>query len=519
MATLANRRVLRDGTHGLEFVNEMVRAAAYVGIPISLRKVLHGKIADRFAAADAGSGEASSLEMAWHCIRAGRTKEATPYLLRGARRAIQFGSPYAAARGLSSALANLHGTEQTEALVLLAEAMQEQSRWLESLGVLDRIHETEPSPSTSLAFVLRTKAQWRLGCFESQELSDLPRKLLMFIESCADRASKLRAAVEAAAIIDASAHHILAPVILERIRSLDRFDLEPDDEAHLLLAESMLLYSSNLLDSSLNRVHEAIDLLESRKMPNSALAMFYQGLGAIKTKQGAYGASVTAYLKCHQTAIRVGNDAIAVQAGANLALSLSRLGEYKESLEWAGRALALSSKENLAHFCLPAVLSTILSLAMLGRDREAETGIREGTERFGSFGSIGRSQAWALHCADVYAMMGNTEQAVGAGLRGTSGVNDDVHMIRYAGPYARWVARTTLHQESARRGEDRLSKLMTGLETFDAIDRVEVLNAKTWLDAKNGNVGRDELQRMRSELRGLPTAVEDQLARIGMLDF
>ncbi len=55
MAELVSRRVLRDGTYGLEFVNEMVRAAAYMGVPATLRKVLHAKIADRFV--DNISGE------------------------------------------------------------------------------------------------------------------------------------------------------------------------------------------------------------------------------------------------------------------------------------------------------------------------------------------------------------------------------------------------------------------------------------------------------------------------------
>jgi hypothetical protein len=254
-------------------------------------------------------------------------------------------------------------------------------------------------------------------------------------------------------------------------------------------------------------------------MPNSALAMFYQGLGAIKAKQGAYGASVAAYLQCHQTATRVGNDAIAGQACANLALSLSRLGDYKESLEWAGRALGFPSRENLAHFCLPVVVSTILSQAMLGRDGEAELGIREGTQSFGNFGSKGRSQAWALYSADVYAIMGKMEQADCEGLRGTSGVNDDVHMTRYAGPYARWVARTTVHQKNARHGMEKLNRLLANLDAFDAMDRAEIVNAKTWLDAKNGEIRGDAVQQMRAHLRELPPAIEDQLARIGMLDF
>jgi tetratricopeptide (TPR) repeat protein len=341
----------------------------------------------------------------------------------------------------------------------------------------------------------------------------------MFIDSCSDRPSQIRAAVEAASILDTSNQAHLAPLILERIYSLNHAGLEEDDEARLLLAKSMLFYAANRLTSSMNCVNEAIATLEPRKTPNSALAMFYQGLGAIRTKQGAYRGSVSAYLRCFETAMRVGNDGIAIQACANVALSFARLGEYMTSLEWGRKALECSDKDRRGYYCLPAAISTVLSYAMLGRQQEAEAALRDATETFGTFGSSGRAQAWALHTADVYAMLGKWEQAHCEGLRATSGVNDNVHMTRYAGPYARWVARTTVRTENARAGEEKLNNLLAKLDTLDVIDRAEVVNAKTWLDAKNGSSRMDALQQMRDHLRELPSAIEDQLAQIGMLDF
>ncbi len=519
MAELVGRRVLRDGAMGLEFVNEMVRAAAYVGVPVTLRKVLHGKIADRFVEVHRRGDETLSLEIAWHCIRAGRSVEATPYLLRGAREAIRSGSPYAAERGLSTALPNLRDQDKTEALVLLAEALQEQSRWEESLAALDQMELTEHPGSTSLALVLRTRARRRLGYIETQELAELPRKLLTFIESSADKPSRIRAAVEAASVLDTSARPELAPAILERLLSLDAQDLELDDIAHLLLAKAMLFYSVRNLASSLDCIAEATAILESHQSPNSALAMFHQGLGAILTKQGAYQASVSAYLKCYQTASRVGNDGIGVQASANLALSLLRLGEYAKALDWADRALACGSREMAPHYCLPAVHSAVLSYAMLGKADQAEVAIRRGTQEFGSFGSTARSQAWALYSADGYAMLRKIEQAEQEGWRATSGVNSHMHMDRYAGPYARWAARSSVYLGKLSDGQRKLDSLLANLESYDAIDRAEILNAKAWLSWKTGVVSSQQVARMRSYLKALPSAVTDQLGRMGMLDF
>ena len=518
MAELVSRRVLRDGATGLEFVNEMVRAAAYVGVPTTLRKVLHGKIADRFAEMDVRSGEAPSLEIAWHCIRAGRAPEATPYLLRGAREAIRSGSPYAAERGLSTALPNLRDQDKTEALVLLAEALQEQSRWEESLAALDQMGSTEHPASPNVALFLRTRARRRLGYIESEELADLPRKLLTFIESSADKSSSIRAAVEAASVLNTTGHPGLAPAILERLLSMDAQDLELDDIAHLLLAKAMLFYSVQNLGSSLSCIAEATALLESQQSPNSALAMFHQGRGAILTKQGAYQGSIAAYLQCHQTASRVGNDAIGLQASANLALSLLRLGEYRRALDWADRALACGSRAS-APYCLPAMYGAVLSCAMLGRADQAETAIRRGTQDFGNFGSPAGSQAWALYSADGFAMLGKREEAEQEGWRATSGVNSHMHMDRFAGPYARWAAITSVYPGRMSHGHRTLDSMVAKLESYDAIDRAEILNAKAWLSAKTGEASAQQVARMCSYLKVLPPAVTDQLGRMGMLDF
>ncbi|HEU4700130.1 MAG TPA: AAA family ATPase, partial [Gemmatimonadales bacterium] len=46
LARLTDLRLLRDGAHGLEFVNELVRGQVYTATPKSLRKSLHGSIAN-----------------------------------------------------------------------------------------------------------------------------------------------------------------------------------------------------------------------------------------------------------------------------------------------------------------------------------------------------------------------------------------------------------------------------------------------------------------------------------------
>ena len=136
LSKLAELRILRDGSQGLEFVNELVRAYVYANIPASIRKSLHGSIADRLLAGAGESIVGIGLEIAWHCIRAGRGDQATPHLLRGAREALRRGAPHEAERALASALPNLRGQVRVDGSLLLAEALQEQGCWQESLDRL-----------------------------------------------------------------------------------------------------------------------------------------------------------------------------------------------------------------------------------------------------------------------------------------------------------------------------------------------------------------------------------------------
>jgi hypothetical protein len=92
-------------------------------------------------------------------------------------------------------------------------------------------------------------------------------------------------------------------------------------------------------------------------------------------------------------------------------------------------------------------------------------------------------------------------------------------MDRYVGPYARWVARTSLDEARLRDGHERLERLFDNLNSYDAIDRAETVNAKAWLRAKDGGVSSKEANEALRYLEVLPAAVSDQLRRIGMLDF
>ena len=517
MAELVARRVLRDGPQGLEFVNEMVRASAYMGVPASVRRVLHSKIADRFIQEHRGNDD-FGLEIAWHCTRAGRINEATPHLLRGARESIRAGIPYSAERGLSTALPHIEGSDRTEALLLLAEALQEQGNWIESLAVVDNLECPAKEKSTSdLAFVLGIKARWRLGYFDSVELGELPARLLTFIESRPHGANQVRAAVEAASILNATHSNAHAPQLLERVAALDDGTLESDDKIRLLLAQAMLSYNLRDCSTSLNCINQGIAFLQRENDASSLLAMLYLGEGAVYTVQGAYTRAVPALLRAYQTALRIDNQTIGLQASINLSLSFTRVGEYEEAIRWANQALATNVADKALFQILQAAKCALISEAMLGRTTLADAIIDEWSPKSAQLGP-GMSQAWGLYVADAHAMMGRAQQAAEHGWS-AAGEKNGSHMDFWAGPYARWVARNSVVSGDFQHAHKALDGLVLTLNRYDAIDQAEILNSKCWLASRLGLLLPSDLADMFRRLENLPMAVGDQLRRMGMLDF
>jgi tetratricopeptide (TPR) repeat protein len=483
-----------------------------------VRRVLHGKIADRLMREHDRGGEDLGLEIAWHCIRAGRTEEATIHLLRGAREAIHSGVPYGAERGLSTALPMLTEPAKSEALVLLSEALQEQGRWEESLQLLEGIDSTRRSPSTDLAFVLRTKARRRLGYIDMSELAELPEALLSFIDSSADRRSRIKAAVEAASVLNTARSRTLTHSFLDTVSSLSHESLDSDDVSHLLLAQSMLFFNIKDFKSSLKCIREAMTLLESKKNENSVLAMLQNGLGVILSIQGDYTSSIPALMQSYETGLRIGNDKVYLQAAANLALCFVRLGEYERGIEWSDLALIQADSGSALPCYLQAAQSALLSYAMLGKAAKVEEVIRENPAQAVGPDSPGLAQAWALYSADALRIIGKTVEAEDEGCRATTADNSQLHSDFCVGPYARWMALTGVHRNRKALANQQLDVLLANLHNYDAIDQAEILNAKNWLHTREGVSSSPYLDEMYNRLASLPRAVSDQLRRIGMLD-
>jgi DNA-binding SARP family transcriptional activator/tetratricopeptide (TPR) repeat protein len=517
LAELSKRRVLRDAGDDLEFVNELVRAAAYLGVPSPLRKSLHSHIADRLIQGQkAGSGQLG-LEIAWHCIRAGRESEATPYLWRGAREALTRGAPQSAERALSSALPHLRGVDRQDALVLLAESLQEQSLWQESLETLGRI-STEDSPRyAEIVEVLSLRAQRSLHYFQPRDLAPVPEKLLRFIRHSTDGSSMVRAAVEAASILNSLRQNTAAATLLASISALSSLVVEDDDKAQLLLAQAMLEYNLRDFEASEKTIHKALAIHEKEGAANSIGARLFTGIAVNLAIRGTYDAAVPWLEKAYFTAMRIGSDQFSQQAAGNLCLFHCRLGNYAEAVQWAERAFGTQSTRAL--FELNALLQgNLVSLAMLGRASKVHQTVSEQAGLLAAEYDDCTSQSLDLFAADAFLILGNLHEATEHGRRATAGHNHVLFREAWVGPYARWTARVAIADAEGDRAIRILENLNETSSTFDAIDKAEVLAANAWVHNQIGRPSNTLLPLVEESLRGLPAAVSDQLRRMGMLE-
>ena len=241
MADLVARRVLRDGVQGLEFVNEVVRASVYAGVPLTLRKVLHGEIADRFVERQDHGDPSLGLEIAWHCMRAGRVREATRHLMSGARESMQKGAVHGAERALSSAIPHLLATERGHAVLLLAEVLQEQGRWRESLDLLS---EMSPEHNPEALLVLTLTARFWVTDFTTEQVWDYVPQLRSVIERSNDISVRINAAKAMALLAGFLRDARLAKDLLECVDLIPTVSLSLDDLASLADAKARLLYNA-----------------------------------------------------------------------------------------------------------------------------------------------------------------------------------------------------------------------------------------------------------------------------------
>ncbi len=518
MSELARIRILRDGTHGLEFVNELIRAQTYLTIPSPLRRTIHGRIVDRLLGLGDCAAEAAGLEIAWHCVRAGRVTEATPYLLQGAKSAMRRGAPYEAERALASALDRLGEPERSEAVLLLAKSLNEQGKLKDSLELLERCRPLVSEDQEDVARILTLHNKLRV-LPRSGDDEAVDRSALMAItRTSTTDSTRVFGITTACRMLPENETPAINRELLDIMDKIleDKLDLEA--RGALALAKGRILYRQKDLSGARREVTDAVTLLTSRGLEGSIVASLQVASAILATAAGEYEPALAHLNTAWQISTRLGNDIICSSVASNIAICCSRLGQFSEQALWGRKSFQHATRTHIPHHIMLSASVLALAYALMEKPSQCLEMLEEGEILLASFEDPIAHQSWCLYCADTLHLLGKHEEAIKKARRAGVGSSADFSLATIVGKYARWTA-ILGHQVDSTQAGNILNQLMMQRASYDRLDQVEILNAKVWFDFKNGcgsNVGREWIQR---ELGTVPPGVTDLLQRLGMLDF
>ena len=517
LAQLTHLRILRDGSRGLEFINELVRAYVYSSIPSTVRKALHGAIADRLLSEDGTSVNSSGLEVAWHCLRAGRQEQGTPHLLRGARQAIRQGAPHVAERALESAIPTLPRSDRAAVRLILAEAMQEQGRWRESLDVIDNLPATESGDVGSRATVLAAVSRRNLGASLAEETrSEIPLLTTILRES-SDGRTRVAAARTVAHFASIERDASAARELLSLVDEIHRDELDDDTQGQLALTRALLLWITGNVQESYLEAQRAVDALNKKGVANSEAVQLTIGLGTLRMHKGKYADALAHYYHAAEMAKRLGNDTQLATIFGNLAICYGRLGDYEEQLRFSTAAPRTWGAEFGGLVELQIVYCQALSLIVLGRPDEASEVIDDLDRRLRGPLPSWMKQAWLLWKADLLLCAGRSEDASKTAEEAFADMGIRLYSPALAGPFARWLAHTGKSGPNYSAARSAVESMLESLSDFDSLDQVEVICAALTLGLQNETQQSVSEHAIEKRLHDLPYEVVNHLRRVGSL--
>lgn len=515
MEELQRRGLIHEFDGRLRFSNSVCRVRLYLACPKPTREMLHRLVAERLISAyNVSESPASGLEIAWHLLRSGNPGLASRYLIPGVRAALNAGASADAETALATALDWLPPDARAECTLLLAELMQEQGRWGESIQVLSSV-DWNGIPN---ADALLTLAQERLLPPDSGRTRGTVKRMLTLIGQAADAVELTRLAWTAATLANDLRDPQAAAEVLAHLEQVPPDRLHRERLGQFALASALMLYQTRDRQRSYRQVESMVAQLDHASTANTTISKLHAGLGAILCGQGAYEQAIPHLEKAYAISRRAENLWAAGAHAANIALCLARLGKHADQLRWARVAKTDLGDSTPAYVDVQASYCEGLALANLGERAAAREAIDR--PRFGSGRDLPRwaDQAWGFFRADVLYLLGERRAAVAAAhytLR-----SDDYTLLSdaFAGPYARWLARTSRPGPQAQAAAARLEELALGASRLDALDQAELACARLELARRVGTPPAEGARGALDEaLRALPAAVARHLAELGFL--
>jgi tetratricopeptide (TPR) repeat protein len=467
-------------------------------------------------AAEQGESVAG-LELAWHCVRAGREGEATPHLLRGARESIEAGAPYQAEKALTEAHGWLPTTQHASASLLLAECLLEQGRTYESLQTLQQCAAYPDEQASERALLLNARARIELDP-ETADSANLLTSLLNVAKSGVCTGHRVMAGLLASSIAYASQDRACAEYLLELCSAFDPTRIETIDAVRLVCmkARALRILGKRSSLSALTGTLEALgDCMESKGLRGSDLEKVCRFLGNIHLSRGRYSEAIKQFRTASSLAAQLCEHRRERLCVASLALCYGRLGSYTEQVQLANRALVAYSPSEYDIERASAAYYLAWGLAMLGKEQESLSIV------CGNLSGPLRPKTWQgqlceLYAADILQMCGRAEEAVARASDTLSASGWRVLARDHLGKAVRWLLRCCPSETAEPILTRELGSQLEALESCDLIDEAEVLAAIAGSSVTTPVTAAAISQRLGLVLAGLPPATNHYLRKLGV---
>ena len=517
LTQLTSLRVLRDGGRQLEFINELIRSEAYLAIPSPLRRVLHGGIAERLVGDDREGRDVPGLEIAWHLIRAGRGSKATPYLLNGAQVAMRHGAPNEAERALSSAMEHLEEPARSEAVILLAESLQEQGKLRESLRVLEEGSHLHARVLMLYSEVLRIDAVRHLTARQTSEEGWI-RTLIKLSGRMERSAYKVRALSVAASCFERQDNPELAHSLRQALRKLEHVSLEGFDRILQRYALATLSYYTNDTQDCFQHLEKAIEDMGGEFCPSSLECMLANGLAASHCSTGRFTDAIPWLERAWESTKRISNITRMPAIATNMAYCHFALGQFEQQITWATAALdSLELPVNTPVVARSSYLAA-LGYALLSQTENIHKILANASHAIHATNELSLRQEWMLMEADILGILRQDKNALAVAEQALSLTKLGHSRTRRVGRYARWVAKVGL-AKADRSTTKTLDLLFEKRQTLDRTDQTEVSIARTWVNTVTGRHDPEATSQTIREAARLPSGFRSVADMLGMLDF
>jgi len=339
----------------------------------------------------------------------------------------------------------------------------------------------------------------------------------MIISQGPSTSIRVKAAKAAAGLISDLREERVARELLLRVNSIPSDKLSESEVIQLALSREQLLFHVRDKSASLKGVLEVARQMQAKEFVNSTMTNLHNGLGSLRCHEGKYQEASNEYRCAFDMATRLGNHTVQGNLAAHVSLCCGRLGQYEEQIEWGRRAAKCFGPAFHGYYEVQAAFNISFGFAMRGDARSALTTIEELDRRIPDMSAPWLIQAWRLGKADIQLLSGRDEAAHQEARCGIGMPQIKLHESSFAGAFARWIALCSLRGGDRIDARKQLDQMITVLQTFDAIDQVEILCARRLLSTSNEE-SNCYFDRIRLGLGTLPPAVREQFRRLDVLE-